>query len=242
MPDYLSTDPNAGADYLSTDPNANEIPDPAIFLKGNRAAEYNDALDEWDRQLQNPLYGMEMMPASGGRLLTKLPGKRMLSAGWEAAKGVGRNLPFVGRPLAAGVRGAVRGWQKAAPKVVAAETAAPAAAKTTAPVMGAMPKPKLNAQQVAEMLRKEHGSAKAGQMLYGPARPGVTAANRQAAIKRLAPGQSTLPDAAKRAIDKELAGSSAEEAFRYASRAPNAQAQSYMGEMLRKALLDRIAK
>ena len=90
------------------------------------------------------------------------------------------------------------------------------------------------------MLRKEHGSAKAGQMLYGPARPGVKAVDRQAAIKRLAPGESELPQAARRAINREVDASTPEEAFAYAQRAPNPLAKEHFGHPLRRALLERM--
>jgi len=166
-----------------------------------------------------------------GRLLTKLPVGRLAGAVGAGAKAGAQEIPFVGPPLRAGIKAAGEAWKasapKAAPKVPAAVTAA------------AGPKPKLKAHEVAAQLRTHYGSEKAGRMLYGQARPGVKAADRTAAIKRLAPGESQLPDAAKRAIARELASSTPEEAFAYASKAPNARAEAHFGDLLRQVILQR---
>lgn len=166
-----------------------------------------------------------------GGLASKLPWGRLLTTGTAAAKGGASKLPIVGPPVRAALKAGKEAWTASAPK------AAPAL-KTAA----SGPKPKLSASEVASALRKEYGSAKAGQMLYGPARAGLKAADRQAAIKRLSGGPSQLPAAAKKAIDKELAASSASEAFDYASKAPNALAKDYFGEQLRQSLLQRMGR
>ena len=206
---------------------------------------------------QDPLFMMG--GPAGARILTKAAGIAKAGAGRILTSPIARKVggavleaagstPIIG-PMG---RGAVRGWKaagKAAPKVAGAtdETvrmAAPADTEATVRLMGppAGVKPKLTVAQVAEKLRKEHGSAKAGRMLYGSARKGLKASDRQRAIRRLAPGESKLPDAAAAAIDRELAASTAEEAFAYAQRAPNARAQEYFGKKLRDALFDRLAR
>ena len=160
---------------------------------------------------------------------------RIMSAGVGALKGGASRLPVVGPVAKGAIRGAQQAWRASAP--VATQAPMPPTAMS-APAVGA--KLKLSANQVAERLRQEYGSAKAGQMLYGPARGGVKAADRQANIKRLAPATSKLPDAARRAIDKELAASSADEAFAYAAKAPNELARTHFGDLLRQALLERM--
>lgn len=114
-----------------------------------------------------------------------------------------------------------------------------------APKSVEFPKPKLSAAQVAAELRKKYGSEKAGRMLFGKKSPGVnpaSASDRQAAIKRLAPGESKLPDAAAEAIAQQMAGMSPEEAFKYAMRAPNSPAQQHIGQQLRAALIERMTR
>jgi hypothetical protein len=94
-----------------------------------------------------------------------------------------------------------------------------------------MAKPKLSAAEVALRLRQEYGSEKAGQMLYGKKQPGVhsmPAAERQAAIKRLAPGESQLPNVAKRSIADQYA-----EFQRYLASAPNAKAREFILELMK---------
>ena len=103
-------------------------------------------------------------------------------------------------------------------------------------------KPKLSAPEVAAMLRKEYGSEQAGRMLYGKGRGRdiLPPAERQAAIKRLAPGESTLPDAARKIIKQRLLEASPEEALAYAAKAPNTPAASHFGDLLKQALLARM--
>lgn len=151
-----------------------------------------------------------------GAVMSGNPASMALAASPYAVMGVGKVLQGAGRLLS-----------RVTP-----------AAKTVA---SAATKPKLKAPEIAAALRKEYGSAQAGRMLYGPARPGLKAAERQAAIKRLTPEiKTTLPEGAKKAIDKELAASTNDEAFAYAAKAPNAPAQSYIGEQLRAALLAKM--
>ncbi len=118
-----------------------------------------------------------------------------------------------------------------------------------APALTAAPKPKLSAPEVAAWLRQQHGSERASQMLYGKVQkksgPGSvvgSAAARKDAIKRLAPGESQLPEAAKRAMDAKLAGSTSPEAAAYAGKAPNALAEGYFGDLLRQALMARMGQ
>jgi len=116
-----------------------------------------------------------------------------------------------------------------------------------APVLGPAPKPRLSVQQVAAWLRQQHGSERASQMLYGRTqrKSGLgsvvaNAAERKAAIKRLAPGESQLPEAARQAMSEKLAELSSPEAGAYAGRAPNALAEGYFGDLLRQALRERM--
>lgn len=67
---------------------------------------------------------------------------------------------------------------------------------TPTPEMGA--KPKLSAEETAGMLRRMFGSRDGGRMLYGDSLP---AAERGAAIKRLAPGPSQTPLSAEARIN-----------------------------------------
>ena len=163
-----------------------------------------------------------MALAGAGRLLTKIPVKPLAKAGVAAV---------TSGPRITAAKEAFRAAQAAVPK---------AAPSIPAPVQAAAgPKPKLKANEVAGMLRQQHGSAKAGQMLYGPARPGVKAADRAAAIKRLAPGESQLPARAKAAMERELAASTPEEAFAYAAKAPNDLAKEHFGDLLRRIIVER---
>lgn len=77
-----------------------------------------------------------------------------------------------------------------------AEAAAPPASLDSL-VQGDV-KQKLSAPEVAQRLRDEYGSRDGGRMLYGDSLPG---AERQDAIRRLAPGPSRTPNAATERIN-----------------------------------------
>lgn len=203
-----------------------DIPDPSVFLEGTPAAEFDAAKAQWNEQLQSPFYGAEMLPPGGGRLLSAMKGGagRLLTAGMAGAKAV---FPKTAR----GIKAAGEAWKASAPQ----------AAGVAKPAMSAATKPKLTAQQAKQMLRTQYGSEKGGQMLYGRARPGLKAADRQALMKSGTTGGG-LPQSAQRAIEKELAASTPDEAFAYASRAPNAPAQSHIGDLLRQVLRERAGK
>lgn len=88
---------------------------------------------------------------------------------------------------------------------------------------------KLTAEQVAKALRDEYGSEKAGQMLYGKQHPGtIRPAERTAAIKRLAPGKSELPNQAKRSIAETYG-----EFQRRLAAAPNQLAREYILKLMK---------
>jgi hypothetical protein len=164
-----------------------------------------------------------------GRLLTKVPAGRLWTAGKAAAAGAMPDVPFIGKPVIAGARAAREAWRASAPKAAAVPPKVAAAAG---------PKPKLTAQQVKQAMREQYGSERGGRMLYGPARPGVTATQRQSLMKTGTQG-GNLPKAAQRAMAKELAASTPEEAFAYAAKAPNAPAQQHLGDLLRQIILER---
>lgn len=237
MPQYLSTDPNAG-NYLSTDPNAggSDIPDPRQFEDPpDLRTHLTDKGMNSPRSLPQAGLELGLTAAAGGvgRLVSKIPAGRILTAAKAGGKAVIDKRPIIG-PFK---QGASEAWNAAKP--APAPPPAPIAPPTPTPV-APVAKPKLSAQQVAEMMRKEYGSAKAGQMLYGPARQGLKAVDRQAAIKRLTPQmESTLPAATRRAMERELAASSADEAFSYAAKAPNVPAKEHLGELLLRALRER---
>jgi hypothetical protein len=185
----------------------------------------------------------------GPRILTgarntaaKIPAARIGNAAWEGVKKGAAKVPVVGAPVSAGVRGAQQAWKASAPaaEAVAAE-AAPLAAEP-AVMHGPTPKPKLSASETAAYLRKEYGSEKAGRMLYGKGKGDhLPPAERQAAIKRLSPElESALPQSVKAQIDARLQAESSQGAFDYAAQAPNARAQSYIGDQLKAALLERM--
>lgn len=141
--------------------------------------------------------------------------------------------PAVVRGAGRLIRGRVPPAAVAAEAAPIAEAAAPLAAEP-GPMLGPSPKPKLAAHEVAAMLREQYGSEKAGRMLYGKGKGGhLPPAERQAAIKRLAPGESALPANAARQMDAALEGATPADAYAYAQKAPNAMAQDYFGDRLR---------
>ena len=90
------------------------------------------------------------------------------------------------------------------------------------------------------MLRKQYGSERAGQMLFGKTQKAadtassvVNAAVRKEAIKRLAPMESTLPNAARHAIQQGIGERSGAEAWKYVTKAPNERAKDYLLSLLR---------
>lgn len=101
------------------------------------------------------------------------------------------------------------------------------------PAPAVSPKMKLSADQVAQMLRDQYGSEKAGRMLYGKAQGELSAADRQAAIKRLAPGASKLPEAAKVRIEQGVQEGTPSAAWRYIQDAPNALAREFLIKLMR---------
>jgi hypothetical protein len=180
--------------------------------------------------------GLGMLPLGAiGKYLPKIPGGRLLTTGAAAAKGAALNFPIVGKPLREAVKVGAEAWKASAPVAAAEAPVIPEAVKAAAG-----PKLKLSAEEVAAKMREMYGSEKAGRMLYGQARPGVTATARTESIKRLTPQiKSTLPQSAQRAIERELASSTPEEAFTYASKAPNDLAKEHFGDLLRRTLLER---
>lgn len=229
--------------YQPTDPRQRMKEDAERLYFGNRNFEQaegripKDSLGTIAKDMAT--VGATSAALGGGlKLLSKAPMGRIITSAVAGAKQAGPSLPLVGKPIAKFVQGAAKAWQASAPVVAEAAPAAveaPIAQQAVSAV-----KPKLSASQVKQMLREHYGSEKGGRMLFGPAREGVTAAGRQALMKEGTSG-GALPKAAQRAIDRELAASSADEAFAYAAKAPNAPAQSYIGEMLRKALEARKA-
>jgi hypothetical protein len=193
--------------------------------------------------------GSLLMGMTGPRLMTgarntaaKIPTGRIGNAAWEGVKKGAAKVPVVGAPVSAGVRGAQQAWKASAPaaEAAAAETA-PLAAEP-AVMHGPTPKPKLSASETAAYLRKEYGSEKAGRMLYGKGKGDhIPPAERQAAIKRLSPEmESALPQSVKDQMYARLQAESGQGAFDYAAQAPNARAQSYLGDQLKAALLARM--
>lgn len=85
----------------------------------------------------------------------------------------------------------------------------------------------------AQYLRDEFGSEQAGRMLYGKSGVGIPPAERTAAIKRLAPGESRLPNQARRAITQGVQQGSPADAWNYVQDAPNDVAREYMINMMR---------
>lgn len=167
-----------------------------------------------------------------------MPAGRLLSAGTAGAKAAAGKLPIVGPPLKAGAQAAMQSWRDTAPAVAESTpaaapvaSAAPAAAPLSETPVGPMPKPKLSATEVAQRLRTEYGSDRAGMMLYGKKQPGmniISPAERQAAIKRLAPGESQLPNAAKQSIASQY-GKFQE----YLAQAPNQRARDYILSLMK---------
>lgn len=175
--------------------------------------------------------GGALLLGGGWKLLSKVPAGRLLTTGVAAAKAGAAKLPIIGPPVRAAVKAGAEAWKASAPAVPAVVKAAAGA------------KPKLSAPEVAAKMREMYGSEKAGRMLYGTARPGVSAAARSESIRRLTPQmQSTLPKAAQNAINRELASSTPEEAFAYAAKATNDPARGYLGDLLRRTLLERGGK
>lgn len=183
--------------------------------------------------LAGMLVGGKALGAAGD-----VPAGRLLRAGAAGAKAGVEKLPIVGPPLKAGVQAAMQSWRDTAPAVAESTPAAapvasvaPSAAPISEAPVGPLPKPKLSATEVAQRLRTEYGSDKAGMMLYGKKQPGmniISPAERQAAIKRLAPGDSQLPNAAKQAIASQY-GKFQE----YLAQAPNQRARDYILSLMK---------
>jgi hypothetical protein len=134
------------------------------------------------------------LAAGAGRLLTKIPVKPLVKAGVAG---------LMAGPRLSAAKRAFETAQAVAPK---AAPRIPAAVKAAAG-----PKPKLSAQQVKQAMREQYGSEKGGRMLYGPARPGVTATQRQTLMKTGTQGGSL----------------------------PKAAAQQHLGDLLRQIILER---
>lgn len=229
------------------------IPDPSTFLpmsEGERA--FHDTVREEAAPFRDPAtlnaMGGIMIPTAGaGRLFSgaKEPAGRALATSGKALERAGRvTKPLapmaVGGALLTGdvgtaamaavpyaARAAGRGLQKAGASLASKVTGATKTATSAA-------KPKLSAQEVAQYLRKEYGSEQAGRMLYGKGQAGAIApAARTEAIKRLAPGQSTLPQAAQRQIQQQLQSQGPSEAWNYVTKAPNARAREYLLSLMR---------
>jgi hypothetical protein len=181
-------------------------------------------------------------PEGGGEAIGSLLMGRILSAGAEGLKAGVSKVPIVGAPISAGARAASKAWNASAPAAEAAPLAEIAA--EPAVMHGPTPKPKLSASETAAYLRKEYGSEKAGRMLYGKGKGDhLPPAERQAAIKRLSPEmESALPQSVKDQMYARLQAESGQGAFDYAAQAPNARAQSYLGDQLKAALLERMTR
>lgn len=174
-----------------------------------------------------------------------------------------QHLPFVGAPIRATVQGFIRSQRgRQAAQTKAAEAAIPWKSGATMPDLtaktprempqlavpsGSSAKPKLSAQEFTAAMRQQYGSEEAGRRIFGGVQRGAgagssvaSAAARKEAVKRLAPAESTLPQAARAAIVEQLSGKSAGEAFDYASKAPNLRAKEFFGDQLRQALLERM--
>lgn len=168
--------------------------------------------------------------AAGGpvlRMASKLPVGRLMSAGLSAVKGGASRLPIVGPVAKGAMKGAQQSWKASTP--VPPPMAAPPAA---AQMAGPMPKPKLSAAEVPQMLRQQFGSEKASRMLYGKSGVGLPRQEAIANIKRLAPGDSTLPQNAQRAISKGVQQGSPQEAWSYLQKG-NTRARDYIISLLR---------
>lgn len=166
---------------------------------------------------------------AGPRMMGKIPGARIVTAAGEGVKAGAAKLPIIGPPMKAAANAARKSWSETAPPKPVVPPAAKAAPSTPTA------KPKLSAQEAAAYLRQEFGSEQAGRMLYGKGRDLnlIPSAERTAAIKRLAPGESHLPKSAERAIDTGIQKGSAEEAWRYATKAPNDLAREYLIRLMR---------
>jgi len=202
------------------------------------------SLSDVVKKVPSAIGEIALMQAGGAVLgaASKLPMGRLLTAGWKGAKTAakGIEIPIIGRGAKAGIRAAAKSWKASAPKAAeAVASEAPLAAAPSA-MHGPSPKPKLNAQQTAAMLRDLHGSEQAGRMLYGPVQRGSdvgsavkSAAARKGAIKTLTPqGTTKLPTVPKGEIDARLETLTEGDAFRYAQKAPNAVAQRFFGDRL----------
>lgn len=122
----------------------------------------------------------------------------------------------------------------------ASKPAAPAAPETpvepTSPTdaIKARIKQKLTAAELAKRLREEYGSEEASRMLYGRSRAGALSRGEAVdAIKRLAPGASKLPNAAKRAIDAGVQQGTPADVLDYVNAAPNDLVREYFANKVR---------
>jgi hypothetical protein len=231
---YAVVDDDPFAPFAEGPPRDPAIPDPASFLPPEpilpQHAIRGDTPVMRGSLLEAATYAIPTGGAmiKGARLLTKLPVARKLGAAGLALATSGPRM-----------RAAKKAWNAAgqmAPKVTGE-----AAEQTATKAVAAGAKPKLSAQQAKQMLREQFGSEKGGKMLYGRARPGLTATERQTLMRSGTTGGG-LPQSARKAIEQELAASTPSEAFAYAAKAPNAPAQEAIGEMLRKALIDRMGR
>lgn len=160
----------------------------------------------------------------GGAVMSMDPRAMAIAVSPYAAMGVGKAVKGAGGLLERGA-GMLRTRTGSTPP--------------PAPMAGPAPKPKLSAAEFKQAMRANYGAEKGGRMAYGNAQPDLSASARTAFMREGTTG-GTLPQAAQRAIDKKLAGSTAEEAFKYAAKAPNEQAQGYFGDILRAALKARM--
>lgn len=178
-------------------------------------------------RMEGSLADVALLAAGGPvlRMASKLPLARLMSAGGAFVKGAASNLPLgMSRPVNAGIRSATKAWKASTPK--------PTPPVAPAPAMGPAMKPRLSAAEVAPYLRQQHGSEKASRMLYGKSGVGLPRQEAIANIKRLAPGESTLPQAAQRAITKGVQQGTPQDAWQYLSKG-NTRARDYIISLLR---------
>lgn len=168
---------------------------------------------------------------------SQIPAGRIANAGMAGLKAGAEKIPIVGPPMKAGFNAAREAWSASGPEQASNATLTireppPPPAMTPEPVgpmQGPQGKPKLSAPEVAQRLREEYGSQKAGSMLYGTKHAqGLPPAERAAAIKRLAPGESQLPNVAKQAIASKYG-----DFQKYLASAPNERAREFILQLMK---------
>ena len=219
--DVTALMPSVGEDVSalmgSVPESGTNVPDPSILKQMFSRENIVGGLTENAQILGSVLMPWGRVAQTGGRII---------STGVGAVKGGASRLPIIGPVAKGAIRGAQKAWQASAPRVSAA-------ARPAQPAAAAGVKQRLTAPQTAQYLRKEYGSEQAGRMLYGKSGVGLPPAERTAAIKRLAPGTSQLPQQAQRAITQGVRQGTPQDAWQYIQKAPNDLAREYLIRLMR---------